>query len=131
MFIVLIFLIAFTSGFTVAQKCTTVLPYRTSNINHAEYEAWFGKLGENIHGTSYTFGHVFSRHVAINNQCTAQQKSDKKTVFWDELEFYKALNFDNTNCTLSSTTAFNFNQNRVIASPTDYIRGIDCITGKE
>ncbi len=30
---------------------------------------------------------------------------------------------------MTSTTAFNFNQNHVIASPNDYIKGIDCATG--
>lgn len=70
-------------GFTANVNCNSVLPYRTYNIDHAYYATWYGKVGEQLNGTTYQIGHVFSRHVAVNYQCTAEQKAERKTVFWD------------------------------------------------
>lgn len=123
------FRIHIPSPLRLTQKCIDVLPYKPININHDQYYTWFGKVGENINGTTYDNGHVFSRHVAVNYRCTDEQKKDNKTVFYDEPEFYKALNKDATNCTMSSASQFNFNQNHNIAAPSDYIKGIDCVTG--
>jgi hypothetical protein len=133
--LLIIALLHFAWGFSVTpepaltQKCTDVLPYSKSSININTYETWFGKVGEHLNGTTYEHGHVFSRHVAVNQQCTTEQKKENKTVFYNEAEFYKALGKDATNCTMTSTTQFNFNQDYVIPSPNDYIRGIDCVTG--
>jgi hypothetical protein len=113
----------------LTQKCTDVLPYSTTRINHDVYYTWYGKVGEQLNGTTYQPGHVFERHIAVNGQCTAQQKTENKTVFYSEDEFYKALSKDTTNCTMTSLTQFNFNQNYNIPNPSDYIRGIDCNTG--
>lgn len=115
--------------YQLTQKCIDVLPYKPIDINREYYYTWFGKLGENINGTTYENGHVFTRHIAVNYKCTDEQKKDNKTVFYDESQFYKALNRDTTNCTMTSDKEFNFSQNHVIAAPNDYIKGIDCITG--
>lgn len=60
--------------FGLTQKCIDVLPYKPININHDLYYTWFGKVGENINGTTYENGHVFTRHIAINFRCTDEQK---------------------------------------------------------
>ncbi len=36
---------------------------------------------------------------------------------------------DTTVCTLDDTKTFNYRTDKIIASPTDYIQGIDCKTG--
>jgi hypothetical protein len=120
---------SFVRNPTLTQKCTDVLPYPKTNINLNTYNQWFGKVGEQLNGTTYENGHVFSRHVAVNQQCTSDQKKENKTVFLNLDEFYKAMNKDTTNCTMTSTTQFNFNQDHTIAVASDYIRGIDCVTG--
>lgn len=68
---------------TLTQKCIDVLPYKPNNINRAFYYTWYGKVGENINGTSYETGHVFSRHIAVDYRCTDEQKKENKTVFYD------------------------------------------------
>lgn len=37
----------------LTQKCTDTLPYGTNNINLVEYHSWYGKLGEQLNGTTY------------------------------------------------------------------------------
>ena len=83
MLIILSLLLVFSSAFLVSQPCISALPYKTTNINLADYESWYGKEGENINGTTYLCGHVFSRHIAVDNKCTSEQKAEQKTVFWD------------------------------------------------
>ena len=71
MLILLWLLINISECFSATQPCISTLPYRTTFINFTEYEMWYGKVGENINGTTYTYGHVFSRHVAVNYKCTS------------------------------------------------------------
>lgn len=114
---------------TFTVRCLNALPYGTSNINLNTYLSWYAKLGESTSGNTYEPGHVFSRHIAINYACTSQQKQDRKTVFYDEHEFYKILNKDDTGCAIEGQN-FNFFQTKKIASASDYIKGIDCTDGK-
>jgi hypothetical protein len=65
-------------------NCIDALPYPKVNINYNTYLSWYGKVGEQLNGTTYDSGHVFSRHIAVNHLCTAEQKKDNKTVFYDE-----------------------------------------------
>jgi hypothetical protein len=41
----------------------------------------------------------------------------------------RTVTMDTTPCTLDDTTSFNYRTDKTIASPTDYIKGIDCQTG--
>jgi hypothetical protein len=68
----------------LTQRCTDVLPYPKTRIPKDAYYTWFGKLGEQLNGTTYEPGHVFARHIAVNGQCTEDQKKENKTVFLNE-----------------------------------------------
>ena len=109
--------------------CAKTCSYSISSISEASYLTWYGKVGDSASSTSYEPGHLFERHIAINNQCTADQIKEAKTVFISRNEMVRTVSIlDNTNCDLSNANEFNYRTTKTIASASDYIDGIDCQT---
>lgn len=112
---------------TVSGLCRNLLPYSISSVAESSYLTWYGKVGDSASGTYYEPGHLFERHVAVNNQCTADQIKDGKTVFINRNEMIRTVVvLDTTNCDLGNTAEFNYRTTKTIASASEYIDGIDC-----
>lgn len=110
-------------------NCLTYLPYRIFDNPEVDYYNWYGLLGKDIRGTTYQNGHAFERHIAVNGACTLEQKQENKTVFLNLIEFQKAASKLVAVCDIPNHTTFTYDYDGKIASPTDYIAGIDCRTG--
>lgn len=113
----------------VSGACKNLLPYSISSVSESSYLTWYGKVGDSASGTSYEPGHLFERHVAVNNQCTADQIKEAKTVFINRNEMTRTVAIlDSTNCDLGNAGEFNYRTTKTIASASEYIDGIDCQT---
>jgi hypothetical protein len=102
---------------TVSGQCKNLLPYSITSVSESAYLSWYGKVGDAAAGTSYEPGHLFDRHVAVNDQCTADQIKEGKTVFINRNEMTRTVVvLDGTNCDLGNTGEFNYRTTKAIAS---------------
>ncbi len=68
--------------------------------------------------------------MAVNGKCTDYQQTEGKSVFYDWNEVTKGYKQTLANlCPLDDRTTFSYDFEIKIASPTDYIKGIDCRSG--